>query len=190
VEQREFNIKFDVDAKSILPGAPIVLRQGEKVHMLSSAGGYFSLQRSDGQVVKVAWKNAPALDVEMPLMPQAESTVPEEPAPTPVAGTAEEKAIWDALETVFDPEIPVNVVDLGLVYGVQIKFFPGGGSDVVITMTMTAPGCEMADEICLDAQRKVKALPGVSDARVEVVFDPPWTQDRMSEAAKLQLGMF
>ena len=190
MEQREFSIKYDVDAKPILPGAPSVLRQGEKVRVISSVGGYFSVQRSDGQVVKVTWKNAPALDVEMPLMPQAESTVPEEPAPKPVAGTAEEKAIWDALETAFDPEIPSNIVDLGLVYGVDIKHFPGGGSSVMVTMTLTAPGCEMAEDIRMDAQQKIKALPGVSDARVEVVFDPPWTPDRMSEAAKLQLGMF
>ena len=108
----------------------------------------------------------------------------------PVAGTADEKAIWDALETVFDPEIPSNIVDLGLVYGVDIKPFPGGGSSVMVTMTLTAPGCEMAEDIRMDAQQKIKALPGVSDARVEVVFDPPWTPDRMSEAAKLQLGMF
>jgi probable FeS assembly SUF system protein SufT len=189
VEQREFNIKTDTDAKPILPGAAIVLRQGEKVRMLSSAGGYFSVQRSDGQVVKVPWKSAAALDLAEPFVPP-EPPVSEEPTPTPVSGSVEEPAVWDALKTCFDPEIPANIVELGLIYGVDIKPFPGGGSSVVITMTLTAPGCEMAEDIRLDAQSKVKALAGVADARVEVVFDPPWTPDRMTEAARLQLGMF
>ncbi len=185
----EFKIKYDTDAVSILPGAAIVLRAGEKVHMLSSAGGYFSVQRSDGQVVRIPWKEAPALDLETPV-PEPALATPTTASPQPVEGTAEEAAVWAALKTCFDPEIPVDIVELGLVYGVAIQPFPGGGSSVAVTMTMTAPGCEMAEDIRLDAQRKVQALPGVAEAKVEVVFDPPWTQDRMSDAARLQLGMF
>lgn len=184
----EFTIKEDVDAIPILPGAAIVLRAGEKVRVLASNGGYFSLQRADGQVVKVLWKFAPSLDLSAPSAPPVEETpAPEEPKP--VVGSAEESAVWDALSTVYDPEIPANIVDLGLIYGVDIRPFPGGGSSVTVRMTLTAPGCEMAEDIRYDAERKVKALPGVADARVEVVFDPPWTPDRMTEAAKLQLGM-
>lgn len=196
MEQREFSIKYDVDAKPILPGAPIVLRQGEKVRVISSVGGYFSVQRSDGQVVKVPWQFAPALDMDLPkpweiIRPPGEEAPAPAPAPTKSeASTPLENAVWDALSTCYDPEIPANIVDLGLIYGVDIHPFPGGGSSVTVRMTLTAPGCEMAEEIRYDAEYKVKGLPGVSDARVEVVFDPPWTADRMSEAAKLQLGMF
>jgi len=189
VEHREFILKSDTDAKPILPGAAIVLRQGEKVRMLSSVGGYFSVQREDGQVVKVPWKNASALDLAEPLQPP-EPVEPEATIPVPVSGFVEEPAVWEALKTCFDPEIPVNIVELGLVYGVKVQSFPGGGSSVTITMTMTAPGCEMADEIRNDVEWKVRALPGVAEVKVEVVFEPAWTPDRMSEAARLQLGMF
>lgn len=95
-------------------------------------------------------------------------------------------AILDAICTVFDPEIPVNIMELGLVYDVWVDAAGVAG----IRMTLTAPGCPAAQSLPVEVAHKVKAVPGVSDAKVDVVWDPPWTKDRMSDAAKLQLGMW
>jgi len=97
-----------------------------------------------------------------------------------------EPAILDAIRTVFDPEIPVNILELGLIYDVLVDASGVAG----IRMTLTAPGCPAAQSLPVEVARKVKAVDGVTDARVDVVWDPPWTKDRMSDAAKLQLGMW
>jgi probable FeS assembly SUF system protein SufT len=104
------------------------------------------------------------------------------------AGASIEEAVWRELRTVFDPEIPVNIVDLGLIYGCSILPLAASGHRVEIRMTLTAPGCAMADVIKAEVERKLAQIPGVSEVRVAVVFDPPWDKSRMSEAAKLQLG--
>jgi FeS assembly SUF system protein len=96
-----------------------------------------------------------------------------------------EERVVEALRTVYDPEIPVNIHELGLIYDVKVE--PSGA--VAVTMTLTAPGCPAAQELPITVEQRVRDVPGVTDARVEVVFDPPWCTDRMSEAAKLQLGM-
>ncbi len=98
-----------------------------------------------------------------------------------------EEAVWRELHTVFDPEIPVNIVDLGLIYACSITATEFGHR-VEVTMTLTAPGCAMSDVIKREVERKLAQLPGVSEVRVAVTFDPPWERSRMSEAAKLQLG--
>jgi FeS assembly SUF system protein len=95
-------------------------------------------------------------------------------------------AILDAIRTVFDPEIPVNIMELGLVYDVWVDAAGVAG----IRMTLTAPGCPAAQSLPVEVAHKVKAVPGVTDAKVDVVWDPPWTKDRMSDAAKLQLGLW
>jgi metal-sulfur cluster biosynthetic enzyme len=100
-----------------------------------------------------------------------------------------EEAVWGELRSVFDPEIPVNIVDLGLIYACRITPLGDSGSRVEIKMTLTAPGCAMAGEIKAEVERKLARLPGAKEASVEVVFDPPWDKGRMSEAAKLQLGL-
>ena len=100
------------------------------------------------------------------------------------ASAAIEEAVWRELRTVFDPEIPVNIVDLGLIYGCSIL----PGHRVELKMTLTAPGCAMADVIKAEVERKLAQIPGVSEVKVEVVFDPPWDKSRMSDAARLQLG--
>jgi len=100
--------------------------------------------------------------------------------------TVSEAAIVEALRTVYDPEIPVDIHELGLIYGIDI----GADGVVAIAMTLTAPGCPVADILVEEVAEKVRSLPGVADARVELVWEPPWTPDRMSEAARLELGMF
>jgi probable FeS assembly SUF system protein SufT len=100
-----------------------------------------------------------------------------------------EEMVWDALRTCYDPEIPVNIVDLGLVYLCELQDSEGGGKDVHIKMTLTAPGCGMGPVLASDVKMKLEALPGVKNADIEVVFDPVWDRSMMSEAARLQLGM-
>lgn len=113
----------------------------------------------------------------------------------PLAGTTDAEAafdlapVWEALSEVYDPEIPVNIVDLGLIYDCHAVALEGGaGHRLDVTMTLTAPGCGMAGFIAEDVRRRVAEVPGVADVRVQVVFDPPWSRDRMSEAARLALG--
>ena len=109
----------------------------------------------------------------------------------PPSGPFREEMIWQQLKTVRDPEIPVNIVDLGLIYAVAAVPVGGGidgGKRVEVRMSLTAPGCTMSDVIKAEVERKLAALPEVSEVKVDVVFDPPWSPDMMSEAAKLQLG--
>ena len=127
----------------------------------------------------------------LPMMP-SEPARPEttgDPAPIaadPAKTEALRPAIVAAIATVFDPEIPVNIWELGLVYDVGVD----GSGLAVVRMTLTAPGCPAAQSLPVEVAAKVKAVPGVADARVDIVWDPPWSKDRMSEAAKLQLGMW
>jgi len=102
--------------------------------------------------------------------------------------TFREEMIWQQLKTVRDPEIPVNIVDLGLIYAAEVSQGENGGKRIAVRMTLTAPGCAMSDVIKAEVERKLAGLPEVKEVRVEVVFDPPWDRSKMSEAAKLQLG--
>ena len=105
-------------------------------------------------------------------------------------GPPDEDAIWEALRSVFDPEIPVNIVDLGLIYSMDVtEPEEGGGYKVGVQMTLTAPGCGMGPAIAEDARSRVVTVPGVSEAQVDIVWDPPWHQDMISEAGKMELGL-
>lgn len=106
----------------------------------------------------------------------------------PKATTVSEEQVWNVLRECYDPEIPVNIVDLGLVYGVQIQEESPGEANVYIRMTLTAPGCGMAPIIAADVKRRVQHIPGVKNAFVEIVFDPPWNPTMMSETARLILN--
>ncbi len=100
------------------------------------------------------------------------------------------EAVTESLRTVFDPEIPINVVDLGLIYRCEATPVAGGGNRIDIDMTMTAPGCGMGDILAEDARDKLLRLPGVAEVHIELVFDPPWGMENMSETAKLELGLY
>jgi probable FeS assembly SUF system protein SufT len=106
-----------------------------------------------------------------------------------VSGPVGDELVYAQLRNVYDPEIPVNIVELGLVYDLTIEELPSGKSKVQVKMTLTAPGCGMGEVIAHDAKMRIQSLPGVEEANVEVVFDPPWSQEMMSEAAKLELGI-
>jgi len=107
----------------------------------------------------------------------------------PVAGPFREEMIWQQLKTVRDPEIPVNIVDLGLIYAAAALPAENGGKRIEVRMTLTAPGCAMSDVIKAEVERKLAALPEVREVRVDVVFDPPWDKSRMSPEARMMLGL-
>ena len=158
---------------------PPLLRQ-QMEGLFQSLGGNFTVTTESGHMVRVSGEDADALGKEPPSLGHMESGE---------AAEAVEKNCWEVMKTVFDPEIPVNIVDLGLVYLCQVTPLPEGGNAVQIVMTLTAPGCGMGPILQNDVEQGVKALPGVARANVEVVFDPPWSRDMMSEVAKLELGM-
>ena len=166
----------EVDATQIPSGIPHRLAAGTKVRLMQALGGSYTVMTDIGYMVRVDARDADALGLA--------------PAAAPADATQEfsEKLIWDKLKTVYDPEIPVNVVDLGLIYECQIAPV-AEGNRIDIKMTMTAPGCGMADVLKSDIQRKISDLPTVKELNVEVVFEPPWHPGKMSEAARLQLGL-
>ncbi|HEY1937748.1 MAG TPA: putative Fe-S cluster assembly protein SufT [Candidatus Angelobacter sp.] len=166
----------DVDATQIPSGIPHRLMAGSSVRLMQALGGSYTVMTDIGYMVRVDAADAEALG----LTPAASG-----------AGASQEfseKLVWDKLRTVYDPEIPVNVVDLGLIYTCNIAPLPEGNK-IDIKMTMTAPGCGMADVLKSDIQRKISDLPTVKELNVEVVFEPPWHPGKMSEAARLQLGL-
>jgi probable FeS assembly SUF system protein SufT len=167
----------DCEATRIPGGTAEVLSAGTRVEIAQSLGGQFTVTTDQGGLFRIAGKDADALGQQPPVA-----------AAPPVEGPFEEQRVWEQLRTVFDPEIPVNLVDLGLIYRCEAVPLPDGGQRVEIDMSMTAPGCGMGDVLKEDVRRKIQGLPGVHDVRVEVVWDPPWDPSRMSDAARLQLG--
>lgn len=169
----------DCPASLIPYGEPLLLAQGERVLVTQALGGSFTVQIAGGRLARIAAGEADALGLEPPAAPARKQA----------GGAFDLQQVLDALRTVYDPEIPVNVVDLGLIYQCQAQPLAGGGQRVAIEMSMTAPGCGMGDVLREEARAKVLALPGVSEVEVELVWEPPWDQSRMSEAARLQLGL-
>jgi len=169
----------DCPATQIPSGTPAVLPKGTQVAITQSLGGQFTVTTDQGGLYRIAAEDADALGERAPAAAQP---------PPPNEGPFEEEQVWEQLKTVFDPEIPVNLVDLGLIYRCEAVPLPGGGHRVEIAMSMTAPGCGMGDVLKEDVRRKVQGVPGVREVQVDVVWDPPWDASRMSDAAKLQLG--
>ena len=168
----------DCAATQIPSGVPHLLTAGSKVRLTQALGGSYTVMSDQGYMLRIGPKDADALGID------AAATPMENPSPDEFS----EQLVWDQLRTVYDPEIPVNVVDLGLIYECKIRPLEDG-NQIDIKMTMTAPGCGMADVLKMDIQRKLAGLPSVKGLNVEVVFDPPWHPARMSEAARLQLGL-
>jgi probable FeS assembly SUF system protein SufT len=156
------------------------LPPGTSVRITQTLGGSFTVMSDYGQLYRVDAHDADALGLSP--APPGPVSLPES------AGPLHEQMVWDLLKAVYDPEIPVNIVDLGLVYDCKIGEVEQGGKKVDIKMTMTAPGCGMANVLKADVENKLSRLPEVRQVQVDVVFDPPWNPTRMSDAAKLQLG--
>ena len=174
-------LKRDVEAIQIPYGQKHTLTAGTQVAITQTLGGSFTVQTDIGLLVRIEGKDGDALGKKIPR--EAERK------PANAEGAVLETLVWEQLRTVYDPEIPINVVDLGLIYECKIFALPEGGNKIEGKMSMTAPGCSMGDVLKGDAKRVIKAIPNVKEVNVEVVFDPPWNQSMMSEAAKLQLGM-
>ena len=166
----------DVDAYMVPSGDEVRLLAGNLVRVTQALGGNYTVL-INGNMVQIRAENADALGMEIP-----------QEATTKPSGDIE-KQIWDQLKTCYDPEIPVDIVELGLIYDLTIEDGKAG-KKVSIKMTLTAPGCGMGPVIAEEVDRKVNGLNGVEDVSVELVWEPMWTRDMMSEAAQLELGMF
>jgi probable FeS assembly SUF system protein SufT len=177
-------LKREAEATQIPSGYHVMLPAGAEVIVTQTLGGQFTVSTEGGTLVRIADKDADALGEEY-VKAAAEARAA---ANANAEGPFDPEILWSQLKTVFDPEIPVNIVDLGLVYECDAKDLPEGGKKVAIKMTMTAPGCGMGGVIADDVKRKVLTVPGVRDAEIELVWEPPWDQSRMSDAARLQLG--
>ena len=173
-------VSRDCKAIQIPEGTPVLLSPGTRVRIMQALGGSYTVVTERGHMLRLDEKDADAIG-QAPAHTGAPADLEE--------GSLEEQ-VWARLKTCYDPEIPVNIVDLGLVYNCEITPLPGGRSAVGIKMTLTAPGCGMGPVLAQDVKDKIEALPGVDQADVEVVFDPQWNQNMMTEAARLQLGLF
>ena len=173
----------DVDIMGIPSGFHATLPAGTPVIIQQHLGGAFTAMTPTGGLVRIDGKDADALGPEFVEEARRYEAARAEAS----QGPFDEEKIWDALREVYDPEIPSNIVELGLVYLVGAEPVEGGHK-VKVVMTLTAPACGIGPVIVDDVRRRVLGVPGVKDAEVELVFDPPWDPSRMSEAAKLQLG--
>ena len=174
VERRVLPVQRPVIARMVPTGTELTIPEGVFVTLTQSLGGTYTVVHN-GNMARIEGEDADALGFE----PEVLEFEP------PVDGKISNDQVWSALRTVHDPEIPVNIVDLGLVYDVEIE-----NSSVSITMTLTAPGCGMGPVLVDDVKRRLQRVPFVSDSSVTLVFDPPWSRDMMSEEAQLDLGLF
>jgi probable FeS assembly SUF system protein SufT len=168
----------DCEAVQIPAGHTVTLPTGTEVFITQTLGGSFTVQAPVG-LFRIAPKDAEALGRN--LTPTADIT--------PSAAEVDEQMVWGALKTCYDPEIPVNIVDLGLVYDLAIEPLANGNRKVFVKMTLTAPGCGMGPVIARDAQMKLLDLPKVEDASVEIVWDPPWHQSMITAEGRKVLGL-
>lgn len=174
MEQRIIPLMRDCPVTEIPSGSLRILSAGTPVIITQNFGGSYTVTTGYGLLMRVDGKDADALGFE---------------STAPVASNEfSEQSVWDQLKTVYDPEIPVNIVDLGLVYSCVIAE-QDGGRKIDIAMSLTAPGCGMGEVLKSDVEQKLGSLPTVRTVNVEIVFDPPWDPSRMSEATRLQLGL-
>jgi len=177
--QRETTTTRDVLASEIPAGTKFTIPAGTNLQITQSLGGSYTVMVPMGYLARIDGKDADAIGIEPEQKTSEDSTSPK----------SVEDLCWDQLRTCYDPEIPVNIVDLGLVYGVSLVPLADGGNKVEVKFTLTAPGCGMGDILREDILQKLLTVPGIREADVQVLFDPPWSMSMMSDAAKLQLGM-
>ena len=180
--REEVVLSRTAEAVMIPSGERVLVPQGARATITQSLGGTYTLITDRGLMVRISGKEVDAIGKQPLEQPQVEDI-------DELTIEKMETLVWEQLKTCYDPEIPVNIVDLGLVYLCELTDAEGGGKNVKIKMTLTAPGCGMGPVLAGDVRHKVEAIPGVKHADVEVVFDPQWDRTMMSDAAKLQLGM-
>lgn len=169
-------LKRDCAAVQIPAGHAVTLPAGTSVDITQTLGGSYTVH-APGGLFRIAPQDADALGLAV------------KSAESPATGSVDEQRVWETLRTCFDPEIPVNIVDLGLVYDMQLTRLPNGNATVAVKMTLTAPGCGMGPAIAGDAQVKLLNLPGVDDARVEIVWEPQWHHSMITPEGKKVLGL-
>lgn len=169
----------DVEAVIVPAGTPITLQAGLAGYITQALGGSFTVY-IEGNLYRIAGEQADAIGKEPVKVPEL-----------PPGATEEDvrELAWTQMRRCYDPEIPINIVDLGLVYGCTVAADADGKRRLSVTMTLTAPGCGMGEVLVRDVRDKLEIIPTVSHADVQLVFDPPWSQSMMSEAARLQTGM-
>jgi len=177
---QEYTLTNDCPATVIPAGDKVTLPAGSRVHITQTLGGNVTV-RTDAGLFQIAQENATAIGGYTPVVVGA----PVDAAPTAFS----EEAVWTALKTCFDPEIPVNIVDLGLIYDLAIEKTPVGKNSIEVKMTLTAPGCGMGPVIAEDARAKIARLPDVESAKVHIVWDPQWTPQMISETGRKVLGL-
>ena len=170
---------------AIPDGIAVKLESGSMVIVQQVQDGHFSVMTDRGGIVRIEGKDADALGEEYEAIARAA----EEERAKRRDGPFEEKKVWEELATVYDPEIPAPITELGLVYAVWSEPVEGGVL-VHVTMTLTAPGCGVGPMLVEDVRRKISGMAGVKDVDIQLTFDPPWDQGRMTEAARLQLGLY
>ena len=175
IPKESIRLLRDVDAYMVPSGDEVKLLAGNLVRITQALGGNYTVIMN-GNMVQITSENADALGIEL-----------NEKEPTKMKGDLEQQ-IWDQLKTCYDPEIPVNIVELGLIYDLKINDLPAG-KEVLIKMTLTAPGCGMGPVIADEVDRKVNGLGDVESVSVDLVWEPMWNRDMMSEEAQLELGM-
>jgi len=171
----------DVEASIVPVGTKVTLQKGEQACVTQSLGGSYTVV-VNGNMFRIAGQDSDALGMEVQAKPAATSG-------GPVTQEQLEKQVWDSLKTCYDPEIPVNIVDLGLIYDCHLTPMGSSNYKADVKMTLTAPGCGMGPVLAQDVQNKLLSLEPIDEANVELVWDPPWNQSMMTEAAKLQLGL-
>jgi probable FeS assembly SUF system protein SufT len=173
----------DVEASVVPIGTKVTLQKGETAHITQSLGGSYTVV-VNGNMFRIAEKDADALGVEVKAASRTAT-----PSTGPLTQEQLEKQVWESLKTCYDPEIPVNIVDLGLIYDCHLTPIGENNYKAEVKMTLTAPGCGMGPVLAQDVQNKLISLEPIDEANVELVWDPPWNQSMMTEAAKLQLGL-
>jgi probable FeS assembly SUF system protein SufT len=174
-------VRFERDCEAVMvpQGEVVTLPAGQAGYITQALGGSFTVY-VDGNLFRIRGADADAIGKPPP---------PPLELPDDADDATVERMVWDQLRTCFDPEIPVNVVELGLIYDCTLEHRPDGRRDVSVRMTLTAPGCGMGDILVDDVRTKLELVPTIAEADVELVFDPPWNQSMMSELAKLETGM-
>ncbi len=173
----------DCEAVQIPLGNNVTIPAGSAVNIVQTLGGSYTVHAPDGLFL-IAARDADALGVE-----PASSLMEKDCKKPEAAGPADEKQLWTTLRSCFDPEIPVNIVDLGLIYDLHLETLPSGNSKALVKMTLTAPGCGMGTVIADDARQRLLYVPGVEEAEVEIVWDPPWHQSMITAEGRRILGL-
>lgn len=180
-EHQTVTLIRDCEAVLIPSGTPLLLPQGTEVFITQALGGSYTVN-VNGNPARIAPMDADALGFAIDQPQQNRQAIAD--------GKVDEELVWEQLRTCYDPEIPINIVDLGLVYHCGITPLPGGGNKVDVVMTLTAPGCGMGQFLVEDVRGKIATVPNITEINVELTFDPPWNQDMMSEAARLETGLY